>query len=71
MWMGLLGAVLAILCSFLYKKNPKLWGGLMLVAAFMTGITLVTFNFLSLIVFILLLIAGILAMMCKKPEPRI
>ena len=67
MWLGLISALLGLISAFLYKKNPKLWGALMVIGGLLAGITLVTFNFLSLVVCILLLIGGILAMTQKKP----
>ena len=67
MWLGLIAALLGLVCAFLYKKNPKVFGALMVLAGLLAGITLVTFNFLSLVVCILLLIGGIIAITQKKP----
>jgi len=69
MILGLLAAVLGLVSAFMYKKNTKLWGGLMILGGVLAGITLVTFNILSLIVAILLLIGGLLAVMVKLQEP--
>ena len=71
MWMAVIGALLGLLSAFLYKKSPKLWGSMMIVAAFMSGITLITFNMLSLIVCILFLIAGLIALAQKKEHSEI
>ena len=65
---GLFGDLLGFICSFCYKKNPKLWGALFLVASLASGITLITFNILQLSVCILFLVAGVLALTYKKPE---
>ncbi|MEG1498936.1 DUF4064 domain-containing protein [Chryseobacterium sp.] len=66
MWLGLIAAILGLTCAFLYKKNPKLWGAIMLFAGVLSGITLITFNFLSLIECVLFLIGGLLALFQKK-----
>lgn len=66
MWIGLVAAILGLVSSFLYKKNTKTWGILMIVAGILAGITLVTFNILSLIVCILFLIGGILSVTYKQ-----
>jgi hypothetical protein len=55
----------------MYKKNTKLWGGLMILGGVLAGITLVTFNVLSLIVAILLLIGGIMSVMVKPQQPTV
>jgi hypothetical protein len=67
MWIGLLSALIGLASSFLYKKNPKGWGAAMLVAGILSGITLVTFNFLSFIVCILFLIGGVISLTQKTP----
>lgn len=64
--LGIIGAIIAIVFSCLTKKAPILSGIMLLVATFLSGITLVTFNFLTLIVVILILIAGILCLTQKK-----
>lgn len=66
LWFGLIAALLGLVSAFLYKKNPKIWGILMLLAGILAGITLITFNFLSLVVCILLLIGGLIAISQKK-----
>lgn len=68
MLLGLISAILGLASAFLYKKNPKVWGGVMLFAGVLSGITLVTFNPLSFIVCILFLIGGIIALKQKKPS---
>ncbi len=66
MAMGLIGAVLAIIFSCFAKKNPYLAGGMLIVSTILNALTLITFNFLSLIVVVLLLIAAILCFTQKK-----
>lgn len=66
MWIGLISAILGLVSAFLYKKNTKTWGILMIVAGILSGITLVTFNILSLVVCILFLIGGIISVTQKK-----
>lgn len=65
MWVGLVSALIGLASAFLYKKNPKGWGGAMLVAGILSGVTLVTFNFLSFIVCILFLIGGVISLTQK------
>ncbi|HEX6427790.1 MAG TPA: DUF4064 domain-containing protein [Niastella sp.] len=67
LWIGLISAILGLVSSFLYKKNTKTWGGLMLLAGILSAVTLVTFNVLSLVVCILFLIGGVIALTQKKP----
>lgn len=67
LFIGLISAILGLVCSFLYKKNPKTWGGLMILAGILSAVTLVTFNILSLVVCILFLIGGVIALTQKKP----
>jgi hypothetical protein len=67
LWIGLISAILGLVSAFLYKKNSKTWGGVMILAGILSGITLVTFNFLSLIVCILFLIGGVISLTQKKP----
>jgi hypothetical protein len=68
MWLGLIAALLGLVSAFLYKKNPKIWGVMMIIAGLLSGVTLVTFNLLSLIVCILFLIGGAIALTQKKPS---
>src|SRR5213075_268389 len=44
LWIGLIAAILGLVSSFLYKKNTKTWGGLMILAGILSAVTLVTFN---------------------------
>lgn len=67
LWIGLIAAILGLVSSFLYKKNSKTWGGLMILAGILSAVTLVTFNVLSLVVCILFLIGGVIALTQKKP----
>jgi hypothetical protein len=67
LWIGLIAAILGLVSSFLYKKNTKTWGGVMVLAGILAGVTLVTFNILSLIVCILFLIGGVISLTIKKP----
>lgn len=68
MWLSIIAALLGFISSFLYRKSPKLWGGVMILAALLSGITLITFNILSLIVCILFLIGGVLSMIQPSPS---
>jgi len=68
LWIGLIAALLGLVSAFLYKKNPKGWGAMMILAGILSGITLVTFNLLSFIVCILLLIGGVISLAQKKPS---
>jgi hypothetical protein len=67
LWIGLISAILGLASAFLYKKNTKTWGGLMLLAGILSGVTLITFNLLSLAVCILFLIGGVISLTQKKP----
>lgn len=67
LWIGLIAALIGLVSAFLYKKNPKGWGAMMILAGILSGITLVTFNFLSFVVCILFLIGGVIALTQKKP----
>lgn len=67
-WLGLISAVVGLVSAFQYKKDTKRWGGIMLFAGIVSGITLITFNFLSLVVCILFLIGGIIAITQPKPS---
>jgi hypothetical protein len=66
MWMGLIAAIMGLVSAFLYKKNPKGWGAIMLLADILSGVTLITFNLLSFVVCILFLIGGVIALTQKK-----
>jgi hypothetical protein len=66
LWIGIIAALIGLASSFLYKKNSKVWGGMMLLAGILSGVTLITFNFLSLIVTILFLIGGVISMTQPK-----
>lgn len=68
MWLGLIAAIVGLASAFLYKKNPKGWGAMMLLAGILSGITLITFNILSFVVCILFLIGGVIALTQKKPS---
>lgn len=65
---GLVAALFGFVCGLFGKKNPVIAGAGLLIAAVLTGITLVTFNFFSLIALILFLIGGIMAFAQKKEE---
>ena len=68
LWIGLLAAFIGLISAFLYKKQPKFWGAMMVLAGILSGITLVTFNFLSFIVCILFLIGGVISLTQNKPS---
>jgi len=65
---GIIAAILAIVFGILSKKMPMVSGVGLLIATALSGITLVIslFNFLSLAVTILMLIAAIMAFVQKK-----
>lgn len=67
LWIGLISAILGLVAAFMYKKNTKTWGILMIIAGVLSCITLMTFNILSLIVAALFLIGGIVSLNQKKP----
>ena len=66
LWLGLIAALIGLVSAFLYKKNPKGWGAMMVLAGILSGITLVTFNFLSFVVTILFLIGGLISLTQKQ-----
>lgn len=66
MYLGLIGSIIAIIFASLSKKNPTLAGIMLIVAAVFNGITLITFNILSFVVVVLILIAAILSFTQKK-----
>ena len=66
LWLGIITAITGLVSAFMYKKNAKLWGGIMLFAGLLDGVTLITFNFLSLIVVALFIIGGAIALSYKK-----
>ena len=63
---GIIGAIAAIVFGALSKRFPKIAGFGLLIAAVLSLITLFTFNFISLISAILILIAAILSFVQKK-----
>ncbi len=65
---GLISALIGFVCGLFGKKSPVFAGIGLLLAAVLAGITLVTFNFFSLIALILFLIGGIMAFAQKKEE---
>ena len=67
LWIGLISALIGLVSAFLYKRNPKGWGAMMLLAGILSGVTLITFNFLSFVVCILFLIGSIISLTQKKP----
>lgn len=66
LWIGLIAAILGLVSAFLYKKAPKKWGIIMLIAGLLSGVTLITFNILSLIVTVLLIVGGAIALSQKN-----
>lgn len=68
LWMGLIGAVVGFIGGLLGKKIPIPAGIIMVVAALMSGITLIAGNMLALVVAILFLIGGIFCFVQKKEE---
>lgn len=66
MLIGLVAALIGFIGGILGKKKPTASGILLLLATLMSGVTLITFNFFSLIAVILFLIGGIFAFVQKK-----
>ena len=67
MWIGLVASLIGLVSAFLYRRNPKVWGAMMLLAGILSGATLITFNPLSLIVCITFLVGGVISLIQKKP----
>ncbi len=68
MGMGLAAALIGFISGLIGKKNPTFSGIGFLAATVLSGITLVTFNFFSMVSLILFLIGGIFAFIQKKEE---
>ncbi|MBA3829996.1 MAG: DUF4064 domain-containing protein [Taibaiella sp.] len=66
LYLGLTSAILGLICAFAYKKNPKIWGILMLIAGVIGMINIVTLNMLALFSAILLIIGGAISISQKK-----
>jgi len=66
--MGIIGAILGLIGGLLGKKLPKIAGIIMILATFMSGITLITGNIFALIVAILFLLGGIFCFVQKKED---
>lgn len=66
--MALMGAVIGLVGGILGKKMPTLAGILMLLAAFMSGYTLIVGNMSALIIAILFLLGGAFCFAQKKEE---
>lgn len=70
-WIGLIGTLIGLVSSSLYKSNPKVWGAMMLLAGVLSAITLVSFNLLSAVIAILFLIGGLISISQKKSSAQI
>ena len=68
MTIGLIAALLGFVCGLFGKKSPVFAGIGLLVAATLSGVTLITFNIFSMVALILFLIGGIFAFIQKKEE---
>jgi len=68
MGLGLVAALIGFICGLLGKKSPIFAGIGLLIAAILSGITLITFNFFSMVALILFLIGSIFAFVQKKEE---
>ena len=68
MGLGLVAALLGFICGLLGKRNPVFAGIGLLIAAILSGITLITFNFFSMVALILFLLGSIFAFVQKKEE---
>lgn len=66
MTLGLIGAVIGIIFAIMAKKSPVISGLGLVVATILSAITLITFNFLTLSVVILFLLATVFAFVQKK-----
>lgn len=63
---GLIAGIIAIIFGCMSKKKPILSGVMLLIAAALNGLTLITFNIFSLICVILTLLAAVFAFIQKK-----
>ena len=68
LYMGLLGAAFGLIGGLLGKKMPTPAGIMMILATFMSGITLIAGNMLALVVAILFLLGGIFCFTQKKED---
>lgn len=68
MMIGLISAAVGFIFGFFGKKSPIISGLGLLAATVLAGITLVTFNFFSLIAVVLFLLGAIFAFVQKKEE---
>jgi len=68
MILGIIAALLGFIFGLMGKKSPVVAGVGLLVATVLSGITLITFNFFSLVAVILFLIGAIFAFVQKKEE---
>lgn len=68
LWMGILGAILGLVGGLLGKKVPVPAGIIMLLATFMSGVTLIAGNMIALIVAILFLLGAAFCFAQKKEE---
>lgn len=66
--MGILGAILGLVGGLLGKKVPITAGIIMLLATFMSGVTLIAGNMIALIVAILFLLGAAFCFAQKKEE---
>lgn len=58
LWMGVIGAVIGLYAGIIGKSKSKLSGGLFILGALMTGITMIAGNMIAMIVLILFLIGA-------------
>ena len=65
---GVFGSILGFVGGLLGKKIPNTGGIMMLIAAFMSGITLIKFNILVLITVILFLLGAIICFVQKRED---
>ena len=63
--MCLVGSLMGLVFGFLSKRSPKLSGIMLILAAMMTGFTLIAGNMIALICGILFLIAGAISLAQK------
>jgi len=66
--MGIIGAIFGLVGGLLGKKIPVPAGIIMLLATFMSGVTLIAGNMLALVVAILFLLGAVFCFAQKKEE---
>ncbi len=68
LWFGIVGAALGLIFGILSKRIPVSSGIMLIIAALISGFTMITGNMLALVVAVLFLIAGAISIAQKKVE---